>query len=80
MRIELHYHTGGHGGPYFGEEAGIEAAIKLLKGCAAERTIDLREGVGGRFVASVSKVNADRYCRAGFLITRQFGKTEFRGE
>lgn len=58
-RIELHYSTGGHGGPYFGEQDAIDAAVLLIRGCRHERWIALRAGVAGPLIGTVHRDEND---------------------
>ena len=53
--IEIHYGTGGHGGPYPNTVEALTAAIRKLRGSHSERRIDIRDGVGGPLLAKVSK-------------------------
>jgi hypothetical protein len=45
--FELHYSTGGHGGPYATLGEAIAAAKALIRGHAAEHRIEIRDSVGG---------------------------------
>ena len=56
MQYELHYGNGGHGGPYASLEEAKESAIRLLKGCKSEQSIQIRQGVNGPLVARVEKI------------------------
>ena len=53
MNLELHYSTGGHGGPYPDLETAIDRAKALLLGNRRETRIDVREGVNGKLLAVV---------------------------
>lgn len=64
-QIELHYSTGGHGGPYFGEQDAIEQAKLLLNGCKSWQWIALRQGVNGPLIATVWRDDD-----LGFRVTR----------
>lgn len=55
---ELHYSTGGHGGPYDTLENAVERAKRLLFGNRSEHHVYVRRGVSGPLVATVSRADA----------------------
>lgn len=55
MTIELHYSTGGHGGPYADLDTALERARLLLKGNLHEMFIQARQGVNGPLLATIAK-------------------------
>ena len=79
MTFELFYATGGHGGPYEAYDSAKYRAIAMLRGCASERSIQIKErtasGIGG-----YGNVIGRVYKAAEVIFHQKQNVTEFFGE
>jgi hypothetical protein len=74
---ELHYGSGGHGGPYKNLREAKKRARALLKGSPSERRIYIRRGVAGPLVDTVDKEKNPR--RSTKMIKRRRRRNYWKG-
>lgn len=78
VMFELHYGTGGHGGPYHSLADALERAKAMLLGSRSEHHVYVRRGVSGPLVAVVSLADASepRQAAVRFVTTSEQARAD----